>query len=63
MPERLRQNAAVARGPERLAERFHQLRTGHCKRWKTQQKTPWAEVRKEPGRGKNHFTVRDLPGG
>jgi len=31
MLERLRQIAAVARGPKRLAERFHQLRTGHCR--------------------------------
>ena len=31
LPEKLRQNAAVARGPKRLAERFHQLRTGHCR--------------------------------
>ena len=94
MPERMRQSAAVARGPERLAERFYQLRTGncrtgqylewtkntdtaacgwcqhktqtrehllkHCKKWKTQQKTLWAEVRKETGRGENCFTVRDL---
>ena len=31
MPERLRQNAAVARGPKWLTGRFHQLRTGHCR--------------------------------
>ena len=31
MPEKLRQQAVVARGPKRLAERFHQLRTGHCR--------------------------------
>jgi len=30
LSEKMRQNAAVARGPKRLAERFHQLRTGHC---------------------------------
>jgi len=27
---KMRQNETVARGPKRLAERFHQLRTGHC---------------------------------
>jgi len=31
LPEKMRQNTAVARGPKRLAERFHQLRTGHCR--------------------------------
>jgi len=80
MPEKMRQQAVVARAPKRLAERFHQLRTGHCrtgqylewtknsdtaacgwcqhktqtqehllkhcKKWKMQQKTLWAEVRK-----------------
>jgi len=94
MPEKMRQQAVVAEGPKRLAERFHQLRTGHCrtaqylewtknadtatcgwcqyktqtrehllkhcKKWKTQQKTLWAEVRKKTGRGKDRFTVPDL---
>jgi len=32
----------------------------HCKEWKSQQKILWAEVRKETGRGKDRFTIRDL---
>jgi len=32
----------------------------NCNRWKMQQKILWAEVRKETGRGKNRFTIRDL---
>jgi ribonuclease HI len=32
----------------------------NCPRWKKQQKTLWAEVRRETGRGKNRFTIRDL---
>jgi len=94
MPEKLRQQAVVARGPKRLAEQFRQFRTGHCRtgqylewtknsdtaacgwcqyktqtrehllkhcrKWKMQQKTLWAEVRKATGRGKDRFTVRDL---
>jgi hypothetical protein len=32
----------------------------NCPRWKRQQKTRWAEVRRESGRGKNRFTIRDL---
>jgi len=31
LPEKMRQNAAVARSPKRLAERFHQLKIGHCR--------------------------------
>jgi hypothetical protein len=30
----------------------------NCPRWKPQQKTLWAEVRKESGRGKERFKVR-----
>jgi len=94
MRGKMRQQAVVARAPKRLAERFHQLRTGHCrteqylewtknsdtaacgwcqyktqtrehllkhcKKWKMQQKTLWAEVRKATGRGKDRFTVPDL---
>ena len=94
MPESRRQSNWVARGPKRLAGRYHQLKTGHCrtgqyfkwakksdtaecgwcryriqtrehlfkncKEWKMQQKILWAEVRKETGRGKNRFTIRDL---
>jgi len=94
MPERLRQNSAVPRGPKRLAERLHQLRTGHCRtgkylewtqnantaacgwcqregrtrnhlfkecrRWKPRRKTMWKEVRKETGKGRDCFTIRDL---
>jgi len=78
MPEKMRQQAVVARAPKILAERFHQLRTRHCrtgqylewtknsdtavcgwcqyktqtrehllkhcKKWKMQQRTLWAEV-------------------
>jgi len=29
-------------------------------KWKPQQKLQWAEVRKETGRGKDRFTIRDL---
>jgi len=88
------QSTAAARGPKRLAARFHQLRTGHCRtgqylmwtknsntaacgwcqaktqtrnhlfkecrRWKTQQKVLWEEVRKATGKGKNRFRIRDL---
>jgi len=32
----------------------------HGKQWEPQQKTLWAGVRKETGRGKIRFTVRDL---
>jgi hypothetical protein len=32
----------------------------NCPRWKPQQKILWAEVRKESGRGKDRFTIRDL---
>jgi len=32
----------------------------HCKEWKPQQKILWAEVRKETGRGKDRFAIRDL---
>jgi hypothetical protein len=32
----------------------------NCPRWKLQQKTLWAEVRRETGRGKNRFKFRDL---
>ena len=84
----------VARGLKRLAGRFHQLKTEHCRtgqylkwkknsdtaecercqyktqtrehlfkncdKWKAQQKTMWAEIRKKTGRGKNRFTIREL---
>jgi len=32
----------------------------NCREWKVQQKTLWAEVQRETGRGKNCFTIRDL---
>jgi hypothetical protein len=32
----------------------------NCPRWKPQQKILWAEVRRETGRGKNRFKIRDL---
>jgi len=94
MPRSQRPNRLVDRGSKRIARRFHQLRSGHCRtgqylkwtknadtatcgwcqyknqtrehllkhcpRWKTQQKILWAEVRKETGKGKSRFTVRDL---
>jgi len=40
MPGKMHQSTAVARGPKRLAERFHQLRTGHCR---TGQYLEWAK--------------------
>ena len=30
------------------------------KQWQSQQKTPWAEVRRDTGKGKNCFKIRDL---
>jgi hypothetical protein len=32
----------------------------NCPRWKLQQKILWAEVRRDTGRGKNRFKIRDL---
>jgi hypothetical protein len=32
----------------------------NCPRWKLQQKTLWAEVRRDTGRGKNRCKIRDL---
>jgi hypothetical protein len=32
----------------------------NCPRWKPQQRTLWAEVRRETGREKNRFKIRDL---
>ena len=40
------------------AAREHLLK--NCPKWKRQQKNPWAEVRKNTGRGKNRFTIQDL---
>jgi len=31
MPKTMHQNNMVARGPKRLAGRYHQLKTGHCR--------------------------------
>jgi ribonuclease HI len=31
MPKAIHQNSLVTRAPKRLAERYHQLRTGHCR--------------------------------
>jgi len=31
MPETMHQNDMVARAPKRLAGRYHQLKTGHCR--------------------------------
>jgi hypothetical protein len=44
--------------PFRTQTREHLFK--NCPRWKPQQKTLWAEVRKESGRGKERFKVRDL---
>jgi hypothetical protein len=35
-------------------------RSQNCPRWKPQQTILWAEVRKESGRGKDQFKIRDL---
>jgi len=40
MPRTMRQNNMVARGPKRLAGRFHQLKTGHCR---TGQNLKWTK--------------------
>jgi hypothetical protein len=32
----------------------------NCPRWKLQQKNLWAEVRRDTGRGRNRFRIRDL---
>jgi ribonuclease HI len=32
----------------------------NCPRWKLQQKNLWAEVRRDTGRGRNRFKIRDL---
>ena len=40
LPEKMRQNAAVARGPKRLAERLHQLSTVH---YRTGQYLEWTK--------------------
>jgi hypothetical protein len=32
----------------------------NCRRWRKQQKTLWGEVRRDTGRGKNRFKIRDL---
>jgi hypothetical protein len=44
--------------PYRTQTREHDLKV--CPAWKEQQKTLWAEVRKETGRGKSRWKVRDL---
>jgi hypothetical protein len=44
--------------PCKLQTREHLFK--NCPRWKPQQKTLRAEVRKETGRGKNRFTIQDL---
>jgi ribonuclease HI len=94
LPTDQRVERVVAGSPKKLAARFYQLKTGHCRtgqylkwsksrtsakcgwcpcevqtrehlfkncrRWKLQQKTLWAEVRRDTGRGKNRFKIRDL---
>jgi hypothetical protein len=44
--------------PGKVQTREHLLK--NCLRWKLQQKTLWAEVRRDTGRGKNRFKIRDL---
>jgi hypothetical protein len=45
-------------GPYRIQTREHVFK--NCPGWKTQEKILWAEVRKESGRGKDQFKIRDL---
>jgi len=40
MPKTIHQNNMVARGPKRLAGRYHQLKTGHCR---TRQYLKWTK--------------------
>jgi hypothetical protein len=44
--------------PYRIQTREHDLKV--CPAWKEQQRTLWTEVRKETGRGKSRWKVRDL---
>jgi len=55
MPERLWQNVAVARGPKRLTERFHQLRTGHCR---TGQYLEWRKNTNTAACGRCQYKIR-----
>jgi len=50
-----RVRVAWIQGPRRENTLFK-----NCVRWKPQQKTLWAEVQKEAGRGKNRLKIRDL---
>jgi len=94
LPKSQRPDGTVAGSTKRLASRFYQIKTGHCRtgqylhwtknrptpqcwwcrcpaqtrdhlfkvcpEWKTQQKSLWAEVKKETERWKSRWTVRDL---
>jgi len=76
MPDSQKPNGAVANSAKRLASRFYQstpqcwwsrYRTQtrdhlfkECPEWKPQQKILWAEVKKETGRWKDRWKVRDL---
>jgi hypothetical protein len=44
--------------PYKFQTREHLFK--NCPQWKRQQKVLWAAVRKETGRGKDRFTIRDL---
>jgi len=44
LPGKTRQNKTVARGPKRLAERFYQLRIGHCRTGKYMEWTKNADT-------------------
>jgi transcription elongation factor Elf1 len=44
--------------PARVQTREHLFK--NCPQWKPQQKTLWADVRRETRRGKNRFKIRDL---
>jgi len=94
MPSGQRPDSMVAGSTKRIASRFYQVKTGHCRtgqylnwtknrptpqcwwcrylnqtrehlfkvcpEWKAQQKTLWAEVKKETERWKERWKVRDL---
>ena len=94
LPKSQRFDGTVAGSTKRLAERFYQLKTGHCRtgqylnwtknqptpkcwwcryrtqtgdhlfkecsEWKPQQKILWGDVKKETGKWKDRWKVRDL---
>jgi hypothetical protein len=46
--------------PYRIQTREHVFKFKNCPEWKAQRKTLWVEVRKETGRGKDRFKIRDI---